>query len=408
MIVKTKIIMDLLKPTLCPVINAVQGDTYSRGIDISLFAAGVAWEIPDDVTAAVRYRKRDGTKGYYDTLPDGSAAWSAANNVLTVLLAPQMLTVAGPVVTQIEMIQGAKVLATFSMRLFVEENPAAGVLESEDYINWLQWMEAELDAYLEKAKVNGEYVGGKMLGPINMDGHTLSGLNAPTANDQAANKGYVDGAVKTARPRNLLGNSDFINLIAQAGFLGYHGTRTYLADRWSININLISYDSTNRIISFGRSDSPVIIKQTVPDNLSGKTVTLAIKASSVTGNVRLSESGAESGHADVNITDGITVHTFVGGESTSVLFWSKEDASLCIDWIALYEGEYTADTVQEPHQEDYIVNLMACLVYFHLYATEAARPSHGLDCSPPMRIDAVTQGTLEIDGVTYYYNSADL
>lgn len=149
MIVKTKIIMDLLKPTLCPVINAVQGDTYSRGIDISLFAAGVAWEIPDDVTAAVRYRKRDGTKGYYDTLPDGSAAWSAANNVLTVLLAPQMLTVAGPVVTQIEMIQGAKVLATFSMRLIVEENPAGEVFKSEDYINWLQWMKNELDDHLE-------------------------------------------------------------------------------------------------------------------------------------------------------------------------------------------------------------------------------------------------------------------
>lgn len=34
--------------------------------------------------------------------------------------------------------------------------------------------------------------GGSMSGPINMNGQALSGLNAPTASDQAATKGYVD------------------------------------------------------------------------------------------------------------------------------------------------------------------------------------------------------------------------
>lgn len=38
--------------------------------------------------------------------------------------------------------------------------------------------------------------GGTMIGGINMNGQQLSGLNAPTSEDQAANKGYVD-AVKT-------------------------------------------------------------------------------------------------------------------------------------------------------------------------------------------------------------------
>ena len=35
--------------------------------------------------------------------------------------------------------------------------------------------------------------GGTMAGAINMNGQALSGLNEPTASDQAANKGYVDG-----------------------------------------------------------------------------------------------------------------------------------------------------------------------------------------------------------------------
>ena len=34
--------------------------------------------------------------------------------------------------------------------------------------------------------------GGDFTGPVNMNGHTLSGLNAPTADDEAATKGYAD------------------------------------------------------------------------------------------------------------------------------------------------------------------------------------------------------------------------
>ena len=40
--------------------------------------------------------------------------------------------------------------------------------------------------------------GGTMQGCINMNGQSLSGLNAPTQNEQAANKGYVDTKRRTA------------------------------------------------------------------------------------------------------------------------------------------------------------------------------------------------------------------
>lgn len=47
---------------------------------------------------------------------------------------------------------------------------------------------------LDAAKVGGLSIkGGTMEGGINMNGQTLSGLNAPTEEAQAANKGYVDG-----------------------------------------------------------------------------------------------------------------------------------------------------------------------------------------------------------------------
>lgn len=57
MIITNKLSMDLLRPGLYQVIHAVQGEAYTRRLEISLYAGGVAWEIPDDVTVSVRYRK---------------------------------------------------------------------------------------------------------------------------------------------------------------------------------------------------------------------------------------------------------------------------------------------------------------------------------------------------------------
>jgi hypothetical protein len=104
-----------------------------------------------------------------------------------------------------------------------------------------------------------------------------------------------------------------------------------------------------------------MIRQALPRNLSGKTVTLAIKASNVTDSPRLSEVGAQSGHADVAIQNGVTIHTFVAGDSTEAIVWGN-GSGLCIEWIALYKGEYTAETLPEYQPKGYAVELLACHV----------------------------------------------
>lgn len=55
--------------------------------------------------------------------------------------------------------------------------------------------------------------GGDMTGAINMNGQPISGLNAPTANDEAANKGYVDV--------NKVDKSSIVNnfVTTEAGFV---------------------------------------------------------------------------------------------------------------------------------------------------------------------------------------------
>lgn len=152
--VTNKIKMDLSKPDFGLSVDAVQGDAYSRSVSIALYIGILPWHIPENVSISVRYAKPDRTKGYYDTLPNGERAWSYQENVLTVHLAPQMLTAAGEVKAQIELIRDAYVLSTFSLTVHVEANPAAGVVQSEDYKNWLQWIREQADEHVQQIQAS--------------------------------------------------------------------------------------------------------------------------------------------------------------------------------------------------------------------------------------------------------------
>lgn len=236
MIITHKLEMDLICRTAMPRIDVVQGDSNTRAVELALLSNGEVWEIPAGVQVRMRYCKSDGTKGLYDTLPDGTKAWTAEGNVLTVTLAPQMLTAGGPVLAQAELAKGGCIAATFTFQVNVEPNPAEGVLQSEEYTNMLQWMEGELEKLLIQAKESGEFDGpqgpqgvpgeqgpsvyefavaagytgteaefgqllisgylpiggGTMSGSIAMNGNRITGLAAPTDLTDAVTKNYVD------------------------------------------------------------------------------------------------------------------------------------------------------------------------------------------------------------------------
>lgn len=236
MIIVHKLTLDLVCRDAMPRIDAVQGDCNTRMVELALQSGGEAWEIPAGTRVRLRYCKCDGTKGLYDTLPDGTVAWTTEGNRMTVILAPQMLTVAGPVLAQAELTNGKAVAATFAFQVNVEPDPAAGVLTSEDYVSMVQWMDGQLEKLLEKAKesglfdgapgpqgqpgepgpsayefaVNAGYTGteaefgqmlitqylalsgGTMGGNIAMNGYRVTGLAAPQNLADAATKNYVD------------------------------------------------------------------------------------------------------------------------------------------------------------------------------------------------------------------------
>ena len=100
-------------------IDAVQSDC-GRNLALLLHTNGIPWPIPAEVTATVGYCRPDGTGGAYDTLADGSSAWSAAGNLLTIALAPQVLAVPGETALSVLLRSGEKAVSTFDLILQVQ------------------------------------------------------------------------------------------------------------------------------------------------------------------------------------------------------------------------------------------------------------------------------------------------
>ncbi|MBQ4600139.1 MAG: hypothetical protein IJB17_00720 [Oscillospiraceae bacterium] len=153
--------VDLVRRGLLPSLWAVQGDHESRILRLTLTQAGQPWQAPENITAAVRYRCSDGTGGWFDTLPDGSAAGSLSANVLTVTLPAQVFQVPGAVALQVELAQGEKCLSTFTLDAVVEKNPAAGAVTPEDYINMRSFLVDSAKEQVDALVAAGELTPGK-------------------------------------------------------------------------------------------------------------------------------------------------------------------------------------------------------------------------------------------------------
>lgn len=128
-----KVNLDLQQTDTVPVVQLMQRDWYSRYLEVTLKSGGASWTIPETATAVICYSKPDGKGGEYDTLPDGSKAWSASGNVLTVALAPQVLTAAGAVHLNISLLEGKERISTFMILLDVQAAAGGDREDSQEY-----------------------------------------------------------------------------------------------------------------------------------------------------------------------------------------------------------------------------------------------------------------------------------
>lgn len=136
----TSINLNLQLPNYSVAVYAVQGDTMSREIEADLFDGQTPFTPPAGALGTVRYYKPDGTSGFYDTLEDEeTVAVTWDDNVATIRLAEQTVTVPGEVLVQLSFYSAdAERLSAFTFRLFVEKNPYSDQeFESTDYYSVL-------------------------------------------------------------------------------------------------------------------------------------------------------------------------------------------------------------------------------------------------------------------------------
>ena len=135
----TPLNLNLQFPNYSTTMYAVQHDRLSRKIT-AVLADGATPFVPEYGTlAVVRYKKPDGTCGFYDTDEDGNDAVTWDDNVATIMLAEQALTVAGTVLCQVQFYNGDdQRLSSFTWKIIVEENACPDeTITSSDYFNIL-------------------------------------------------------------------------------------------------------------------------------------------------------------------------------------------------------------------------------------------------------------------------------
>ena len=144
--------------------------------------------------------------------------------------------------------------------------------------------------------------------------------------------GVPYSAVRKAAPRNILDNSDFTNLVAQAGIGGNHGTIAYAADRWILDSGTVSYEAGVGLTLNGT------IRQKLEFPPTGETSAFV---------------GMASGAASISYADGEVTITSGGG---------------VLKWAALYGGVYSAATMPDYQPKGYGAELLECQRYYFKYA----------------------------------------
>ena len=213
--------------------------------------------------------------------------------------------------------------------------------------------------------------GGDMEGAIDMNGQPISGLNDPTEVTQAARKGYVDASVRKASHRNILDNSDFRNPVNQRGLQEYT-SNGYSIDRWTFE----KQDNVNALLAVQRvedgfpedriylqvgSGGLADFYQNLEnyDKMAGKRYTLAVNIKGVVY-AQVFTMGSNAGGISLG-NDGAV---FYSTPNKHVLIRSTTAPGFNMLWMALYEGEYTAETLPEYQPKGYGAELAECIRYY--------------------------------------------
>ena len=240
---------------------------------------------------------------------------------------------------------------------------------------------------------------------------TVLGLKTFAASDPVdyneINDNYnkIDNGVKTAlqgrAAYNLLDNSNFADLVAQAGLNGAHGSTAYIADRWKSGNATATANSGYTTISSTEKEGRIV--QMLSAAVAGKTVTAAAKVASANtiyfGVYYIQNSVSKYiNNSFVSPNGVIMVSGAIPADATNIEFriytsYIDGGGSCNVYWATLYEGSYTADTLPAYQPKGYAAELAECMRYYRRFINSAPAMSTAataieveMPLEPPMRV----------------------
>lgn len=299
--------------------------------------------------------------------------------------------------------------------------------------------------YISIANLSGSYTDTLSAAKLELGSVSTLAADLATAQDETIEQLRLDMYdLDPGRPawvltqnENLLDNWYFVGGGSQQGGgqlpvnqmwkTSYSGTNQYTIDRWKISpLSSVLTVGTLTIQSNGirlnnESGKSLYFNQIIPDALSsalnGKTVTLSFLVSDVSGTWAIAE---YSKTGKLFSSPGLIDCTFLWDDAVNVKrvhLWSVSNAAGSITVSAAKLELGTKSTLARLVDGGWVLNdpppnfqqeLAKCQRMYQLYSAASLRPSNGNDCRPVMRLASPSQGTIQINGQTWYYNDANL
>lgn len=206
-------------------------------------------------------------------------------------------------------------------------------------------------------------------------------LNAATFN------AFFSSVLQCAVAVNLLDNANFRHPINQRGVVSF--SNGYGIDRWRASSNMMANlagDSDGGhivLVCPASASARNSITQYLDEAMTpaaGTLVTVAYQ--DVSGNIRMETTTMPAtGSVQLFSSTGVGVNLYSAEENARLSIMVPPGEAISLRWIALYEGEYTADTLPLFRAEKPSVTLMECMRYAQIHSTSGIDRR---DLCPPM------------------------
>lgn len=212
------------------------------------------------------------------------------------------------------------------------------------------------------------------LGGLTINGKAPDGAGKVTLT--AADVGALD---KDVHMYNLLDNSDFVHPIAQAGVNGAHGATGYAVDRWNRTSGATVSQAVDglKIVS-DKTSWTAGIQQRIEAKRFADVMTFAVRGVFPvacrlfvyigSGTTNFGTAYFQGDAAERTLVLKLTKPDGLTGDEVVNVYISPDTGSTgtaaVVRWAALYEGEYTAETVPPYVPKGYAAELAECLRYY--------------------------------------------